>query len=114
MRLRRISVVRLRRTWAWLGILALGLVLLAGGAARAQVNTVDLSGQVLDPQGLAVPGAKVAVRNLATGATRSAETDQTGRYRIVGLPPGRYELTVDGGKGLAKMEIGRASCRERV
>src|SRR5712692_547848 len=103
MRLRRISVVRLRRTWAWLGILALGLVLLAGGVAGAQVNTVDLSGQVLDPQGLAVPGAKVAVRNLATGATRSAETDQSGRYRIVGLPPGRYELTVDGGKGLAKM-----------
>src|SRR5713226_1090017 len=103
MRLRRISVVRLRRTWAWLGILALGLVLLAGGAAGAQVNTVDLSGQVLDPQGLAVPGAKVAVRNLATGATRSAETDQSGRYRIVGLPPGRYELTVDGGKGLAKL-----------
>jgi hypothetical protein len=78
-------------------------VVLAGGAAGAQVNTVDLSGQVLDPQGLAVPGAKVAVRNLATGATRSAETDQSGRYRIVGLPPGRYELTVDGGKGLAKM-----------
>src|SRR5712692_8033579 len=103
MRLRRISVVRLRRTWAWLGILALGLMLLAGGVAGAQVNTVDLSGQVLDPQGLAVPGAKVAVRNLATGATRSAETDQSGRYRIVGLPPGRYELTVDGGKGLAKL-----------
>ena len=103
MRLRRILVARLRRTWAWLGILALGLVLLAGSAAGAQVNTVDLSGQVLDPQGLAVPGAKVAVRNLATGATRSAETDQSGRYRIVGLPPGRYELTVDGGKGLAKM-----------
>jgi hypothetical protein len=103
MRLRRISVVRLRRTWAWLGILALGLVLLAGGAAGAQVNTADLSGQVLDPQGLAVKGAKVTVKNLADNQTRSAETDETGIYRIVGLPPGRYEITVEGGTGFAKL-----------
>src|SRR5712692_8334880 len=103
MRLRRILVVRLRRTWAWLGILVLGLVLLAGGAASAQVNTADLSGQVLDPQGLAVKGAKVTVRNLADNQTRSAETDETGIYRIVGLPPGRYEITVEGGTGFAKL-----------
>ncbi len=89
--------------WVCLVILTTGLVLVAGVAARAQINTADLSGQVLDPQGLAVAGAKVTVRSLATGATRTAEADDTGRYRIVGLPPGRYELTVDGGKGLTKL-----------
>ena len=41
-------------------------------------------------QGAVVPGAKVSVRNLATGVTRTAETDADGAYRFVGLPPGRY------------------------
>src|SRR5574337_570929 len=89
--------------WVCVMVLAVVVVLVSGGAASAQVNTVDLSGHVLDPQGLAVPGVKVTVKNLATGATRSAESDETGRYVIVGLPPGRYELTVVGGKGLAKL-----------
>ncbi len=84
-------------------VLLLGVSLLASLSAGAQVNTADLSGQVLDPQGLAVAGAKVTVKNLATGATRTAVADDSGRYRIVGLPPGRYELTVDAGKGLAKL-----------
>ncbi len=89
--------------WVCLFVFAIGLVLFAEGAALAQVNTADLSGDVTDPQGLAVPGAKVTVKNLATGATRNATTDDSGRYRLVGLPPGRYELTVEGGKGLARI-----------
>src|SRR3989442_13190221 len=84
-------------------VLAVGLVLISGGSTRARVNTADLSGHVLDPQGLAVVGAKVTVENLATGAARTADADDTGRYRIVGLPPGRYKLTVEGGKGLSRL-----------
>ncbi|MBI3668292.1 MAG: TonB-dependent receptor [Acidobacteria bacterium] len=89
--------------WVCLFLLSLCVVLIAEGVARAQVNTADLSGEVTDPQGLAVPGAKVSVKNLATGAVRSATTDDSGRYRLVGLPPGRYELTIEGGKGLARL-----------
>jgi len=101
---RRISVAGLPEIWACLLVLAMGLVLLSGSAARAQVNTADLSGQVLDPNGLPVPHAKVTVENRATGATRSVESDDNGRYRIIGLPPGRYKLTMDAGKDFAKLE----------
>ena len=104
MQLRRISADCRPRTFRWLLLLATALALLSGGAARAQVNTADLSGQVLDPNGLAVPHAKVTVENLATGAARTVEADDSGRYRIVGLAPGRYKLTVDAGKGFAKLE----------
>ena len=104
MQSRRISTTCLPRTFPWLLALATALVLLSGGAARAQVNTADLSGQVLDPNGLAAPHAKVTVENLATGAARAVEADDSGRYRIVGLAPGRYKLTVDAGKGFAKLE----------
>ena len=46
-------------------------VILCAGYAVAQVNTATLSGNVTDPQGLAVRGAKVTVTLLATGASRS-------------------------------------------
>ena len=58
----------------------------------------------MDPQGLGVKGAKVTLENSATGAQRSAEADDTGRYNIVGLPPGNYKVTVDGGAGFGKYE----------
>src|SRR5436309_3096821 len=97
----RVRAMRHRR---WLCLVVLSAApLVAANPAGAQVNTAVLSGQVLDPQGLAVAGAKVTVKNLATGATRGTQTDETGRYRLVGLPPGRYELTVEPGKGLARL-----------
>jgi hypothetical protein len=71
------------------------MTVLFGASAAAQVNTVNLSGTVLDPQGLAVAGATVTLANPATGALRSVTTDSTGRYELVGNPPGTYTLTVD-------------------
>jgi len=71
------------------------LTFAAGGAA--QVNTATLSGTVTDPQGLAVRGAKVTVTNAATGAVRTIVVDDEGRYSLIGLPPGRYKMSVDGG-----------------
>jgi hypothetical protein len=81
--------------------------LLALGSATtvlAQVNTAALSGTVLDPQGLAVKGATVTVTNANTGATRTSATDDDGRYNLIGLPPGRYKLTVDAGAHFAAYE----------
>src|SRR5579864_1694389 len=79
--------------WITLCVLVLGYA----GVAMAQVNTATLSGTVTDPQGLGVRGAKVAIVNAGTGAERTVETDDGGRYKVVGLPPGRYKVTVDGG-----------------
>ena len=70
----------------------------------AQVNTATLSGSVVDPQGLAVRGAKVTVTNAATGAVRSIVVDDNGRYSFIGLAPGRYKLSVDGGGNFAAFQ----------
>ena len=76
--------------------LALFVLLLAmSSRVFAQVNTVNLSGTVLDPQNLAVSNAHITVQNLATGAQRTAISDANGRYDIVGLPPGKYSFTVE-------------------
>jgi carboxypeptidase family protein/TonB-dependent receptor-like protein len=85
-----------------LTVFAVCVILLgSAGMVLAQVNTATLSGTVTDPQGLGVKGAKVTVTNTATGAERSTETDDTGRYTLVGLPPGRYKFAVDGGSNFA-------------
>jgi len=71
------------------------LALAATSRVGAQVNTVNLSGTVRDPQDLAIPGAKLMVKSVATGAERTATSDASGRYEVVGLPPGSYSLSVE-------------------
>src|SRR5437763_9801763 len=93
---------------AWRSILlrVLLVLLVLGGAAAvsAQVNTASLSGTVFDPQNLGLKGAKVTLTNAATGAMRTAVTDDNGRYNLVGIPPGRYKMTVDGGANFGTYE----------
>src|SRR3989441_1752731 len=85
---------------------AMLFLLLLGWAslASAQVNTATLSGTVSDPQGLPVKGAKVTMTNAGTGAQRTSITDEGGGYNLVGLPPGQYKMTVDGGASFSVYE----------
>jgi hypothetical protein len=87
----------MRRRLGVCAIIFCVLVLTFAVEGAAQVNTATLSGTVTDPQGLAVRGAKVTVTNAATGATRSIVVDDEGRYSLIGLPPGKYKMSVDGG-----------------
>jgi len=82
------------------GVLSLALAVSVG----AQINTVNLSGTVKDPQDLAVQGAKVTVKSLATAAERTDTSDANGRYELVGLPPGAYSLTVEA-QGFATLTV---------
>ena len=61
----------------------------------AQSTAATVSGTVLDEQKAALPGASVTIRNLESGQVRSATTDARGGFRVVGLPPGRYELAAE-------------------
>ncbi len=67
------------------------LLCLCSLAARAQVSA-GLSGRVTDQSGATVSGATVTATNLDTGITRTVVTDSSGRYELVALPIGRYEV----------------------
>ena len=71
----------------------------------AQVSTMELRVSALDPQNALVPGAAVGVKNLSTGAERKGEMDNRGGYVFVGLPPGRYTISVEA-KGFARFVSG--------
>jgi hypothetical protein len=49
---------------------------------------------VEDPSGAVVPGAAIKLTNPATGAERDVQADEQGRYTIVSVPAGTYNLTV--------------------
>jgi hypothetical protein len=61
--------------------------------SQAQASTADLNGTVVDPNGAVVAGATVTARNLGTNIERSATSSGDGTYRLIGLPPGEYEVT---------------------
>lgn len=60
----------------------------------AQSDVAQVSGQVTDPQGLAVSNAAVTLVNLATSEKQETEVDATGRYAFTNLMPGQYQLTL--------------------
>ena len=64
------------------------------GNLYGQAATASISGRVTDASNAAVPDATVTIKNTATSATRTATTDEQGRYALLDLPIGPYDLTV--------------------
>ncbi|HVF48248.1 MAG TPA: TonB-dependent receptor [Pyrinomonadaceae bacterium] len=75
--------------------LAAIMVFAVSGFAQSQVAAADLSGTVTDPAGAVVAGATVTARGVGIGITRTATTDSDGSFRIIGVPPGDYEVTAE-------------------
>lgn len=71
------------------------VTLLSASAAFSQTFTGTISGVVSDPNGAAVPGASVRVRNEATGETRAATSSTEGLFIFSQLLPGSYEVTAE-------------------
>ncbi|MBC7362116.1 MAG: TonB-dependent receptor [Candidatus Aminicenantes bacterium] len=89
-------------------ILALILVLLAGGAAFAQINPEGkITGKVVDDQGNPLPGVTVEATSPKLVGKAATVTDASGTYRLLALPSGTYELTfsLPGFKTLVRKDI---------
>ena len=86
------SLVRLCQATA---LLVVGLMCATVALGQAQSNAADLRGFVKDTTGAVVPNATVTARNPGTNISRTATSGDDGNYRIVNLPPGDYEITVE-------------------
>lgn len=63
--------------------------------ARAQYNTAELTGLIVDQQGGALAGVTVAARSVSTGLTVQRVSDRSGRYFLPALVVGEYTLTAE-------------------
>src|SRR6266516_3679788 len=62
--------------------------------AFGQESRATISGTITDPQGALVPGAKIAVKNLATNVVSTVESNERGFYTVPPVNPGEYSVTV--------------------
>ncbi len=84
------SPSRLRRACIALSSAVLALALTTSATAAAARGSIH--GRVLDPQGRAVPGARVALQGAGSAGSREVTADATGAFSVLELPAGRYRL----------------------
>jgi hypothetical protein len=77
----------------WVAVAFIGGLAVAGPVA-AQTPTASIVGTVLDPQGLSVEGANVALTNQGTNYTYNTATSSTGAFQFSSIDSGLYRVTV--------------------
>ena len=78
------------RALAVVGVLAS----LIGVNASAQNTTGTIRGTVTGAGGAPIVSAQIVARNVSSGATRNALSNESGAYALVGLTPGTYDVNV--------------------
>ncbi len=75
---------------------SLALLLFASPVAKAQGvgASGDINGTVTDPSGAVIPNAAVVATETARGTSYTAATGDSGQYRLIGLLPATYNVTV--------------------
>jgi hypothetical protein len=68
-------------------------MLCACAAGFAQAGRGSISGQITDPSGAVVSGAKVTLLNRANGTELHSATNAGGLYTFISLNPGVYQVT---------------------
>ena len=76
-------------------VLAIMFCLLAGLPAQAQFETAAVLGTVRDQAGAVLQGARVTLRNTATGITATTTTDANGDYSFPSVKIGVYRVSAE-------------------
>ena len=93
MRIAKVNRIHLTRLFLLL-MTALVAGLFAVSPAHAQADA-SFAGTVRDSTGAGIGGAIVHIQSLETGKQRELQTDDAGRFRVLALAVGQYDLTVD-------------------
>jgi outer membrane receptor protein involved in Fe transport len=76
-------------------LLALTLLTTTQDFVRAQDATGRIIGNVTDPSGAPILGAKVTIVNPARQTSQETTTDKDGYYQLLSLPIGTYKVTIE-------------------
>jgi len=85
--------------------------------AAGQFETATVLGTVRDPNGSAISGATVTLRNLGTGISAGTTTDTNGDYQFVNTKIGKYQIIAEAngfGKVIADDVDITVNARQRV
>jgi outer membrane receptor protein involved in Fe transport len=76
-------------------LLVLGFLSLTANICRAQDATGRIIGNVTDPSGAPVEGAKIRIENIDTHIASETFSDKEGFYQLLSLPIGNYRVTIE-------------------
>ena len=68
---------------------------IAAGPNAARAQSGDVTGSVVDAQGLALPGVLIEIRTDDGDRAGSGVTDRNGAFTVAGIEAGAYRLTAD-------------------
>ena len=71
------------------------VILVQAATSWGQHSAGGIEGSVVDPSGAHTPGASITFGNTQTGLVRAVTSNHEGRYRVLGLPSGTYELVAE-------------------
>ena len=90
------------------GLLFAGACFVLGAIqGSGQATTGQILGQVTDPTGAVIRGARITTTDEAKGVKFTGVTDGAGNYTVLSLPPGIYSVTVSA-PGFAPARIDHA------
>jgi hypothetical protein len=78
-----------------IGVLALSVLVFLPSPASAQAVYGSIIGTVTDPNGAAVPNAKITVTNVRKGTSDTVTTNADGNYSVTHLIPNVYSVKVE-------------------
>src|SRR5580658_1870061 len=87
------------RRFATACIFAALLLVLSPAAFSQTITTADVVGVVSDSSGAIIPGAKISIKSLESGESRTETTNAEGQYRFPLMKPGDYKISAEA-KGL--------------
>ena len=77
-----------------LGLAVLAVTAMITQPIYGQATTATLQGNITDSSGAAIPDAKVSVKNTGTGASQEGSSNAQGRYLLLNLNVGVYDVEV--------------------
>src|SRR5215470_15446909 len=83
-----------RVVW-FLAVLAVTVFLVPSDLNAQSTNSGTVEGVITDPSAAAVVGASVTLVDASTGLSRSATTNDSGRYFFANVVPGKYTVTIN-------------------
>ena len=81
------TICRLSKLVSWFA-----LSVLLTGLLQAQVDKATINGTVKDQSGAVIPGVTVVVASAETGERYVGKSNESGIYRVSGLPVGTYSI----------------------
>lgn len=70
-------------------------ILVSPTCLHAQADRGGIKGQAEDTKSASVPGARITLKNEATGVPASAQSDSSGQFSFFNLAPGLYSVTAE-------------------